>query len=295
MVCLGEALSVGAALFWAVGVILFKKSGESMSPLGLNFFKNTFASILLIPTIPLLGGIYFPDQSLSDWMLLAVSGVLGIAIADTLIFYSLEKIGAALMAVVETCYAPIMITLSWIALSEDIGVGVLGGAGLIMLALFVGSATKPQAGKERKDIVVGILAGVLGIFLMGIGIVMIKDVLNRSPLIWATSVRLVFGGLALVPMILVRPNRWALLRELKPSATWKVAVPASFVGTYLAMLAWIGGMKYTDVSVASLLNQLSTIFIFILATVFLKEPLTWRRSLAIVLAFCGGILVVLRQ
>jgi drug/metabolite transporter (DMT)-like permease len=61
------------------------------------------------------------------------------------------------------------------------------------------------------------------------------------------------------------------------------------------MICWIGGMKHVEVSVATTLNQLSTIFIFVLAIVFLKEPLTWRRTLAIGLAFCGGLLVALRQ
>jgi len=42
------------------------------------------------------------------------------------------------------------------------------------------------------------------------------------------------------------------------------------------------------------LNQLSTIFIFVLAAVFLKEPLTPRRTVALVMAVSGAVLVTLR-
>ena len=75
---------------------------------------------------------------------------------------------------------------------------------------------------------------------------------------------------------------------LKPSSKWKFAIPASFLGTYLAMTMWVGGMKYIEVSKAALLNQLSTIFIFILAIIFLKEQLTKRRVAAIVTALTGA-------
>ena len=46
---------------------------------------------------------------------------------------------------------------------------------------------------------------------------------------------------------------------------------------------------------ASILNQVSTIYIFILATVILKEPLTARRTAAIALALIGALVVILGQ
>ncbi len=291
---LGETFAVSAALCWAVGVVLFKQSGEKMSPMALNLFKNSIGIVLTAATIPLVGETMIPDQPLEAWVLLAVSGVFGIAVADTLFFMALERLGAGLSAVVDTSYTPIMLALSWVVLSEQIGPEVLGGAGLIMLALIVGSATRPQLGKTRRDIVVGTFVGISGIAIMGGSVVMIKEVLNDAPHIWAAAVRLLSGGIALIPMILLSSRRRAIFRELLPSAVWKVAVPASFFGTYLALIFWLGGMKYTDVSVAALLNQLSTIFIFALATVFLKESLTRRRLLSIVLAFAGAVLVIWR-
>jgi drug/metabolite transporter (DMT)-like permease len=52
-------------------------------------------------------------------------------------------------------------------------------------------------------------------------------------------------------------------------------------------------MKYAPVSVASALNQTSSIFVVILAALFLREPLTPRRIGAISLAFLGALLVTL--
>jgi drug/metabolite transporter (DMT)-like permease len=293
---LGEVLSAGAALFWAVGVVLFKKSGESMGPIALNLFKNALAIALLVPTIPIAGESFAPaDQPFEAWVLLAASGALGIAIADTMFFVSLEKLGAGLTAVVDTSYTPLMLFLSVFALGETIGVPVYAGAAMIVAAMLIGSATRPEPGKSRRDLIAGTLIGVAGIGLMAVSIVMIKRVLNEAPVLWATWVRLLAGTVVLVPMLLASPRRRELLRSLVTWRSFKYPLLAAFFGTYLAMMCWIGGMKHVDVSVATTLNQLSTIFIFVLAIIFLREPVTWRRLLAIGLAFGGGLLVALRR
>ncbi|NOR15281.1 MAG: EamA family transporter, partial [Candidatus Aminicenantes bacterium] len=68
-------------------------------------------------------------------------------------------------------------------------------------------------------------------------------------------------------------------------------VPASIIGSYLAFIAWMGGMKYAQVSVASALNQMSTVFIFVLGVIFLKERITPRRLAALAIAI-GGVLLI---
>jgi drug/metabolite transporter (DMT)-like permease len=68
-------------------------------------------------------------------------------------------------------------------------------------------------------------------------------------------------------------------------------VPATVLSAYLSMVLWMGGMKYTQASIASALNQLNTIFIFILAAIFLKEKITPLKLICVALAFAGAMLV----
>ncbi len=65
------------------------------------------------------------------------------------------------------------------------------------------------------------------------------------------------------------------------------------LGSYLALIFWIAGMKYTKVGVAAILNQSSTVYVLILAAVFLHEPFTRRKLLASALAVAGIVLVTL--
>ena len=105
--------------------------------------------------------------------------------------------------------------------------------------------------------------------------------------------RVVAGVVTLFILVLCHPKKKEYVKELKFSKNWLLALPASISGNYLALLCWIAGMKYTSVSQAAILNQMSTIFIFVLAAVFLKERITTNKVLAIVLALAGACLAIL--
>ena len=51
----GELCALGAALTWAVAVVLFKRTGESVGPLALNMFKNVVGLVLFVATLAAAG------------------------------------------------------------------------------------------------------------------------------------------------------------------------------------------------------------------------------------------------
>ncbi|MBZ5640188.1 MAG: DMT family transporter [Acidobacteriia bacterium] len=291
---MGEILSLTAALAWAVGVILFRKIGETTSAVALNLFKNVVTVALLVFALVLAGLPLFPDRPRSDWLLLAGSGVLGISLADTLFFLALERLGAGLVAVVDTLYSPSVIGLSVLFLGERFGLQVLVGAALVVGAILTGSADRPPPGSTRRDIVVGTILGAAAMICTACGIVMVKEMLGTVPVLWAAAVRMTFGVAGLLPLMLVPRWRSDAAAIFLPSRAWGLAIPASVLGSCLSMTAWLAGYKYTLASVAAVLNQLSTIFIVVLAAIFLKEPMTPRRTLAVAMAVTGAVLVTIR-
>ncbi|MEO0092489.1 MAG: DMT family transporter [candidate division WOR-3 bacterium] len=115
---LGQILSVLCAIIWAFAVILFKKSGETVHPIALNLFKNFIAIILFLITIKIIGQSLFRTASREEYLIFIVSGILGMAIADTLYFMCLNQIGAGLLAIVSCLHSPFIILLSFIFLRE---------------------------------------------------------------------------------------------------------------------------------------------------------------------------------
>lgn len=287
---LGEILAVSSGLVWAVAVILFRISGRRVHPIGLNLFKTGLAFVFMAPTMLVLRLPLFPSVPAASVGLLLLSGALGIAVSDTLFFHSLNRLGASLVAIVDCFYSPFVIGLSFILLGEKLTAWQLLGAGLVVSAVLTVSREKRAEKLDGKNLAAGILYGVLAMFFVALGIVMAKPVLGTVSVVWATLVRLAGGTIALLLIVPFLRGRRAIFAPLADRANWKALVPASFFGSYLSLVLWMGGMKYAKVSVAAVLNQLNTIFIVIIAAVALKERLTGWKVAAVVLAFLGAYL-----
>ncbi|MCK5125894.1 MAG: DMT family transporter [candidate division Zixibacteria bacterium] len=288
---MGEMLALVTAIIWAFAVILFKKSGESVHPVALNLFKNTLAVVLFIPTIYIFGETLFYNAPLNDYLLLLFSGALGIGLADTLFFKSLNILGAGLSAIVDCFYSTFVIILSFAFLSESMGIFQIMGALMIISAVLMAASKKGSAHLTRKSLFIGILLGALAMLTTAVGLVMIKSLLERSPLFWVVEMRLIGGMTVLALSLLFRRDRISVLSTLRGNGGWKYTISGSFVGAYLAMVFWLAGMKYTQASIAAALNQTTTVFIFIFAALFLKEPINKVRVIGIVLAIAGSMLV----
>jgi len=301
---IGEILSIASAMLWGLSVVIFKKIGETISPIALNPFKNTFALILFIITIiivgePLIQPVVDAGESgftAYDYLLLILSGVIGIGLADTLFLKSLNLLGASISAIVDCAYSPMVITFAYIMLGERLGPLQFVGAALIIAAILFTSFRLKNLPVGKKDFRLGVILAILAVSMMGFGVVLIKPVLNKvfddsSKQLWIAGFRLLPGVISSGLIFLYYNRKTDLIAPFKNRSIWKLLIPASFIGTYLALIFWIAGMAMTQASVASVLNQTSTIWIFVFAWLFLKEPITMRRFISLLLAVVGVYLV----
>ncbi len=286
----GEILALASGLVWAIAVILFRVSGRRIHPIALNLAKCVLALLFIVPTLLVLGEPLLPAVPAATVGLLLLSGVLGIAVSDTLFFHALNRLGASLTAIVDCFYSPFVIALSFVLLGERLSPIQLLGAALVVSAVLTLSKEGKAEKIARRDLVLGILYGILAMFFVAFGIVMVKPVLAGISVFWATFVRIAGGAAALGILVPFLRNRRAVLAPLFEPRNWRALVPAAFFGSYLSLILWMGGMKYAKASVAAVLNQLNTIFIVIIAAIFLREKLTGWKLLAVVLALFGAYL-----
>ncbi len=299
----GEFYSLLVAFVWACGVILFRQSGQKVPPVPLNLFKSTMALVLLVPTLLVFGVPFLPaGVTWTDWALLLASGVLGIAVADSLFFASLNRLGVAGNAVVDCLYSPAVVLCAVLALGEPLTPVLAVALGLMVVAVALGTGVARRRAptndtdvdaEQRHARRVGVTYGVLGIVLLAIGVTMAKPVLGKVSVVWATAVRIGGATVFLAVQGQLPTHRAVVRRIFTPSREWRLLLPAAFVGTYLSTIIWLAGMKHTHASIAGVLNQTSTIFLPILAWIFLREPITRRVSVAIGLGFMGAALLAL--
>lgn len=290
----GELCALLAPLAWSVAVILYKRSAE-LPALSMNLFKNGLAVVLLGLTM-LAAGIEFPaHRTLEDWGRLAGSGVIGLAIGDTLLFAGLSRIGAARLAVVDTIYAPLMVFLSWAVLGEPLGASFLAGAGAVVAGIALANAPSgpvDQSPADARQLVIGSLLTATSITCTCVGVVLAKPALASGHLVEITWTRLAAGLVAQGLVVLVT-GRW---RDASQAFTrrdlWPYMLPGAFVGTYLSLMLWLGGFKWGRASVASVLNQMATVYMLALARLWLGEPLRRRQVGGAFLAACGALWIV---
>ncbi|NOX57375.1 MAG: DMT family transporter [Planctomycetes bacterium] len=293
---LGQLCAFLTAIVWAMAVVLFKMCGETIAPLALNLFKNTVGIVLLAVSLIVIQSGFDDMRSLSsaDFMTLAISGVVGIAIADTLFYMALNRVGVGIQSIVDCTYGPFAILFAVVFLHESLGPLHYVGSVLILVGVLVSSKHKPPVGATGTQLVHGILLGTLAMALTAGGIVYAKPVLSKPdcPLLWATTLRLLAGTIPLAVWGAVSSERRTIARLFRPTRVWRIAIPGAVLGGYLAMLLWVAGFKYADASVAAMINQTSVVFALIFASIILKESFTRRKGVAVLFALGGGLVMV---
>jgi drug/metabolite transporter (DMT)-like permease len=310
---LGEIFSLLSAMTWAVGVILYRHLVRELPALTLNFNKNLLVLLMLLPLPWVLHGTASPWMPWSDVLVALASGFLGIAVADTLYFVALSRLGAGRMGVIGNAYSPMVIVLSLIWLDERLTIWQVAGLCLVMAGVLV-IAKRPSPAR----VVVGepvpapelplpdapaspaptehshglsIVIGLVAIILMAVAIVMIKPVLEAHLLGWVTLLRLVGALLGLVLIAAVR-GQLELLRTRGRRIDWKLLALAAFFGQCLSMVLWLAGYKYAPASIAAVLNETSSVFIVLLAWWYLREPLGRRGLIGVALTLPGVALML---
>ena len=289
---LGEIFALSCALMWASAVILYKYAGESMSANTLNLTKNVIGLVLLVPTALVIEGITLPSLSLTNWLIVIASGYLGIAIADTLYLETLRKIGASRTAIVASLYSPFVVIFSIIYLGERLPAWQWLGFFMVLsgILVVVYRKTKSQVGSEQ--LFKGVILGASSVMLTAAGVVAMKPILseaqNNEHFFWLVTLRMLAGVVGMILYLLLKNQvRSTLQVVFYQTHKWKTIFTASCFGSYLALLFWLAGFKYTEASVASVLNETSNVFIVIMAVLFLSEPIDRRKIAGVALTFIG--------
>jgi drug/metabolite transporter (DMT)-like permease len=283
---IGEAMALGSAAAWAVGVILARQLGVHLPPLTLNLLKNGLVLCVLAPVALLLYAGAWPVMPVRDMLIVLASGVIGIALADTLYFRALNELGAGRMGVIGNLYSPLVLLLGFVFLDERLGgMQWLGFALVAGGVLLVSIPARGQAARPQHTLR-GILLGLLAIALMAVAIVMVKRTLETQPLLWVTLLRLCGAMVGLLFLASLPPMRQRM-RFVPRDVAWHRLVLAALVGQGLSMVLWLGGYKFTSASVAAILNESASVFLVVLAALWLREPMGRRAFVGVLLTFSG--------
>lgn len=286
----GMAAALASAAAWAGGSVLYKKLGERISAPGMNLVKSIL-SLGILAAVLFLTGFQLPGRR--TWLILTLSGLLGVALGDTFFFLALQRLSAHVLVLLCALGPALTILFAIFFLGETppfwgwIGIVlVLGGVTLVLDARGSHRNNSSTAG--------GLVYGFLSILCMSAGVIVAKIGLASVGALEAVFIRMLAGaaGLALWAAAAGRMGEWVtpfrdrvLLRDM-----FAAICVCTLGGFWLSHVA----LKFADVSVASTLAATEPLFIMPLAAIFQKEAITRQEVWGALVAVFGVVLLVFR-
>ena len=299
---IGIVFALCASILWSITVVTIRPITNNISPFLINPIKNSIGFLLFFISFILFDiPLWYTQLIPYEYLIILLSGTLGMFLGDTIFIYALNKIGANRVAIVDA-FSPVVIFIYSLILLPNQSLEFVQIIGFILTIIGLLILTNEN---DFEDIdpnikIKGILLVLGAMLCTGFGVVYLKTVLNRinetgydiKLNLWVTAFRLIPGVLFSWILFLLQKNKLKKISPLKLKQNYIPLIIASVIGPFLALGCWILGYAFIDKpSIASIIGQSAVIFIILLSWLFLKESLTKLRILSAVLVFFGVILV----
>lgn len=288
---LGGLAALASAFTWALGSILFRKLGNRVSPLGMNFGKNIIG-VLYIGIILLLTGI--KAVSNREFLILGASGLLGIAIGDTLFFKALMQLGPRLTVLLGTLGPIFTVVLAVVLLREKPSFLAWIGIFLTTAGVFWILWKRTPEKKARKDWLSGIKYLLLSILCASIGTILAKIGVTSVSSLQALFIRFAgaAAGLTLYGLISRQTKTW--LSPFRDIRLLKFILLTVFIVIFGGFWLFLLSLKYTNASTAAILNSTEPLFILPLTAFLFKEKISLQETIGAIVAVSGVSLIFMR-
>ena len=284
---IGALAALAAALCWTLASSLWRALPTSLSAGQLNLLKNWLAVALLLP---LVWGRAWPvaPQAL---LLLGLSGVLGIALGDSLFFAALRRLGTRRTLTLDAGGPAVTAVAGMVWLAEQpSGLEWLGLA-LITAALLLAAARQQGGAVPAAQQLQGV-ALALGALLCGSGGALLSRAALRDlafdPL-QSALVRLLAAALVLLPLLVTLPR--AQPGPQPAMRRWPLALLATLLGTTAGIALQQTALQHLPGGLAVALLATAPVMALPLAAREGDRP-GWRGWLAALLALAGVSCVV---
>ncbi len=266
---LGEIAAISAAFVWAIATWIYSQFSHRFSALQLNVVKGVVASLMMLAVLPLSAQQMPSHIESTHLIILAISGVIGIAIGDSAYFASLKRIGPNKTLLLESLAPPLSGILALTFLGSELTVqswlGVLITTAAVTFVVF-----QPTSGEKTNWS--GVAFGLLASICQASGVVISHYALvagDLPPLLGAL-IRLSIGVFAVCMVIkFFERAPFSSIRQHLSEMGTKAMVwlfLAIFVGTFLALWLQQVALKYANPAIAQTLIATSPLFILIIYT-----------------------------
>lgn len=292
----GEMAALGAALIWSCSMSIFSVFGRTFPSQTLNLYKNLVAASCLI----LAALIIRPPTPAHafTFVMLGLSGIIGLSLGDTALFAALKRLGAQMTSASQCLAPPMAALIAALFLGETLSpqelLGLFITAGAVGALVFFGGRHRISIETASpKTLLSGFLFALLAATCQAAGIVIQRQALQDTDVIYGTLMRVAPAILVLVT-ISYAARAPVSMRGIFANRRQAIFITcAAFAGTFLGLVLLSVGAKYTKAGIAAALTSTYPIWIIPIARFVLKEKISWQSAFFTCVAVGGIILMVI--
>ncbi len=287
---LGAAASLGSAASWALAALLWRRLGSALSPEGMNLAKCVFGVLYMGALLCVEGSPRLTAPG-AGW--LAASGLLGIALGDTLYFHALMRLGPG-RATLMAALGPVLTALAAAAVLGErptpaAWAGILLTSGGVAWVLAERAPDGPSG-----DAVSGACLGLAACACTAFSFVLAKKGLSSLSPASAAFQRLLWGGAGLAVWGAASGSLREWSRPLARPAVLRDAAAATAVAAFGGFWLSMTALRRMDASLAGALSSTTPLFVLAIGAGVYGERVSARAALGAAAAVAGVVLLVSR-
>ena len=293
----GQIAAIFTALCWSLTSASFAISGSIIGSVNVNRLRLLFAAIFLAIAHYILFGSLLPlNAGLYQWFWLGLSGIVGFAIGDAMLFEAFVIVGARISMLLMSL-VPIMSALfAWIALGE-----VLNWLEISAICVTVGGIAWVVVDKNRdenwvkgKRLRTGIIMGIGGALGQTFGLILSKKGLEGGfPTLSGNFIRILCALTVIWFLTLIRGRFRSTLNSLKSRKASYALLAGSFFGPFLGVWLSLIAIKYARIGIAATLMSTTPIILIPISYWLFKEKITYQTVIGTFIAVTGVAILIL--
>jgi drug/metabolite transporter (DMT)-like permease len=291
----GEIAALGTALCWSMGSIFFTISSRRIGHHVVNRLRLVVGLIFLLAIHYIITGHPLPQHITGyHWFWFGLSGIIGFAIGDTLLFRAFVLVGPRLSMLMMALVPVFSTVIAWLFLKEFLGITdllaiciTLGGISWVVLS---GNKTT----NKKNHYTTGLLFGIGGALGQALGLILSKQGLANDFSALSGNIVRIFTAMIVVWLIsFLRGTALMTLCSLKDKKAALTMCLGALLGPFLGVWLSLVAVQLTYIGIASTLMALPPIFLIPLSHWVFKERIMISAVLGTIVTLIGVALIFL--
>jgi drug/metabolite transporter (DMT)-like permease len=271
MIYIHEIAALGTATCWATTGLIAADGVRALGPFHFNLIRQGLVTLLLALVVLATGAFGAPGWG--GILVLALSGVVGILIGDTLNFAAVGRIGPRRAGAIFALNAPMAALLGWALLDETLRLQAVLGILLTAAGVALAILGRPASGAHRLEtlqgtLVIGVLFGLGAALGQAAGSLMARPLMHGGMDPYLASLFRVGASGLTMGVIAMTPLGPAAPKVITRNILILTAITA-VIGLLLGMTLFLFALQGSQTGIIATLSATSPVIIL---------PLLWLRT-----------------